>query len=117
MSSVKYFRMHILLALMGMVALFFVHTPWMVFSLIGVLGYAISCVFPVIFGKAIMTRPDKTNDISGLMITGVFGGAVVPPLMGFATEHVGSQVGSLLVITGCVCYLTYLAFNLKMVHK
>ena len=49
--------------------------------------------------------PARANEISGLMITGVFGGAVVPPLMGLLTDAVGSQAGSLAVLTLFALYL------------
>ena len=51
-----------------------------------------------------------SDEISGFMITGVCGGAVIPPLMGLATEWVGNQRGSLLVITLCLAYLVWCAF-------
>jgi MFS transporter, FHS family, L-fucose permease len=117
MSSVRYFRIHALLAILALAGLYFVSAQWAIFGLVGVIGYAISSIFPVIFGKAITTRPEKANEISGLMITGVFGGAIVTPLMGYVTEAVGSQVGSLLVISACICYLIYLAFSLKVARK
>ncbi len=44
------------------------------------------------------------------MITGVCGGAVIPPLMGLATEWVGNQNGSLAVISICLLYLLYCSF-------
>jgi len=117
MSEMKYFRIHILVALAAMAILFFVSAQWAVLGFVGIIGFAISSVFPVIYSKAITARPEKANEISGLMITGVFGGAVVPPLMGFATEAIGSQSGSLIVITACLCYLTYCAFGLKTAKR
>lgn len=113
MAPVSYFKIHILLALVAIGALFFIPGQIAILILVGVIGYACSSIFPIIYGIAITARPDKANEISGLMITGVCGGAVVPPLMGFATEQIDSQVGSLAVITLCICYLTYLAFGLK----
>lgn len=38
-------------------------------------------------------RPEKANEISGLMVTGIFGGAVIPPLMGYCTDLIGTQAG------------------------
>ena len=55
-------------------------------------------------------RPDKANEISGLMITGVFGGAVIPPFMGILTDTIGNQAGSLIVIGICVAYLVWCSF-------
>ncbi len=47
------------------------------------------------------------------MITGVCGGAIIPPLMGLLTETVGSQVGSLIVLTVCAVYLIFCAYSIK----
>ena len=47
------------------------------------------------------------------MITGVFGGAVIPPLMGFLADSLHSQSGSLLAIAGCMIYLAVCSLRLK----
>jgi len=117
MSEMKYFRIHILVAVAAMALLFFVSEQYLVLAMVGVIGFACSSIFAVIYSKAITARPEKANEISGLMITGVFGGAVIPPMMGFAAEKIGSQAGSLIVISVCLCYLTYCAFGLKTVKK
>jgi len=118
MVPVKYFKIHILIALAAIGLLFFMPGKIAILAMVGVIGFACSSIFPIIYGKAITARPDKANEISGLMITGVFGGAIVPPLMGFATEKMGNhQTGSLIVITLCICYLTFLAFGLKTAKK
>ena len=51
------------------------------------------------------------------MITGVCGGAVIPPLMGLATEWVHNQCGSLLVISLCLAYLVWCAFAADRSHR
>jgi fucose permease len=117
MVPVTYYKIHILLSVVAIGVLFLLQGEMAILSMVGLIGYAVSSIFPIIYGKAITARPDKANEISGLMITGVFGGAIVPPLMGFATEKIGSQSGSLLVITCCIAYLTYLAFGLKTTKK
>lgn len=68
-------------------------------------GYAFSSIFSVIYSQALKHRPEYANEISGLMITGVFGGAVVPPLMGISADLTGSQVGSLLILLLFAIYL------------
>lgn len=117
MVPIVYYKIHILLAVLALLVLYFVQGERTILSMVGLIGYAVSSIFPIIYGKAITTRPDKANEISGLMITGVFGGAVVPPLMGFATEKIGNQTGSILVIACCIAYLTYLAFGHKTSKK
>lgn len=116
-SEMKYFRIHIVVALAAMAVLFFIGGQWAVLAMVGLIGYACSSIFPIIYSNAITARPEKANEISGLMITGVFGGAVVPPLMGFAADSLNSQVGSLIVISACLLYLTYLAFGFTKEEK
>jgi MFS transporter, FHS family, L-fucose permease len=72
-------------------------------------------IFPIIYSNAIQRRPDKANEISGLMITGVFGGAVIPFFMGLVSDKIGSQNGSLIVILLSVVYLIYC--SLSVVEK
>ena len=55
-------------------------------------------------------RPDKANDISGLMVTGVSGGAAIPPLMGVMADSLGNQAGSVIVILLCAVYLAACSF-------
>jgi len=117
MSAMKYFRIHILVAISAMIVLFFVSSQWPLLVMVGIIGFGCSSIFAVLFSKAITARPEKANEISGLMVTGVFGGAIVPPLMGKATELIGNQTGSLIVITVCLCYLTYCAFGLTTAKK
>lgn len=110
MDDIKYLKINLFLAVFAMAFLFFVRPAWAILAGIGGIGFFCSSVFSVLFSQALKARPEKANEISGFMITGVCGGAVIPPLMGLATEWVGNQRGSLLVITLCLGYLVWCAF-------
>jgi len=110
MDDIKYLKINLLLAVAAMALLFFVQPAWAILAGIGGIGFFCSSVFSVLFSQALKARPEKANEISGFMITGVCGGAVIPPLMGLATEWVGNQRGSLLVISLCLLYLVWCAF-------
>ena len=110
MSDRRYFRIHITLALAAGVALFVMNSQIGILIVLGILGYSISSIFPIIYSMAIRHRPDKANEISGLLITGVVGGAVTPPLMGFFADQVGSQAGSVAVILFFICYLAIYSY-------
>jgi fucose permease len=112
-SSEKFFKINILIAVLALVALIFVPGKIAIFGLYGVVGFSIANIFPIIYAKAIQLRPEKANEISGLMITGVFGGAVIPFFMGVFSDAFKSQVGSVIVILISALYLTYCAFFLK----
>ena len=107
MDDIKYFRWNIIVAAAALAALFFVKGTVGMLVLIGAVGFFCSSIFSVIYSQAMKARPDKANEISGLMITGVFGGAVIPPFMGLLTDTIGNQTGSLLVIGICVAYLIW----------
>lgn len=111
MSDVTYFRVNILVALAAVCVLFFAESTAFIMVLVGCIGFFCSSIFSVIYSQAMKSRPDKANEISGLMIMGVFGGAVIPPVMGALTDAIGNQTGSIAVIAACMVYLTFCAFR------
>lgn len=116
-SSVKFFKLNIVVAVVALVALIFVGDKMAVFAIFGIIGFTIANVFPIIFGMAIQSRPDKANEISGLMITGVFGGAVIPFCMGLMSDVIGSQVGAVIVILISALYLMFSAFAINVQRR
>ena len=75
-----------------------------IYIAIALIGFGNSNVFSIVFSQALLAVPDKKNEISGLMIMGLFGGTVFPLLMGFASDAVG-QSGAVAVMTVGVIYL------------
>ncbi|MBB3188643.1 MFS transporter [Microbacter margulisiae] len=110
-ASSTYFKWNIIVAVLALLTLIFSHAEWMIFALFGIIGFTIANIFPIIYGMAIQRRPDKANEISGLMITGVFGGAVIPFFMGLLSDAVGSQTGAVIIILLSALYLLWLAFS------
>lgn len=113
MSEIKFFRLNIVGCLLFALALAFISHPVLNFICIGGIGFCCSCVFPIVYGIALKSRPDKGNEISGLMIMAVAGGTV-SFLVGAADEQAGI-VGGALVIALEIAYLTYLAFSVREV--
>ena len=75
------------------------------------MGFANGNPFSIVFARALQAVPDKKNEVSGLLIMGICGGAVFPPLMGLASDTVGSQAGAIAVLSLGILYL--LGFWLK----
>lgn len=111
LSEVKYFRLNIVACLLFALALAFISHEVLNFICIGGIGFCCSCVFPIVYGLALKRRPDKANEISGLMIMAVAGGTV-SFLVGAANEQAGIMGGAL-VIALEIAYLTYCAFFVK----
>ena len=105
--------MNVLVAIAALVVLFFVSGQYPILVSIALIGFTCSSIFSLLFSMAIQAQPRKANEISGLMVTGIFGGAVIPPLMGYCTDLIGTQVGSLVVILGCLLYLLYCSVGIK----
>lgn len=82
-----------------------------------IIAFCAAGIFSVIYSLAMKTMPHKSNEISGLMITGVSGGAIAPLLMGVATDTCGTQIGSLLVLGVCIAYLLFCSFTVKTLRN
>ena len=70
-------------------------------------------VFSVIFSQALLYLPGKKNEVSGLMIMGLFGGTVFPLAMGVASDTSMGQNGAIAVMTVGVLYLLYYTFRIR----
>lgn len=100
----KIFAIGASMILVGIIALFF-HDKSIIYAGIALFGLGNSNVFPVMFSQALRRKPASQNEVSGLMITGVFGGAIIPLIMGIATDLIKSQAGALIVLLVCVAFL------------
>ncbi|MDL2322462.1 MFS transporter [Bacteroidales bacterium OttesenSCG-928-A17] len=112
-SVVKYFRISIVISVIALALFSFVSGKFVILALVGIIGFACASLFSIIFSIALQKVPEKANEISGLMITGVAGGALIPLIMGVATDFVGNQTGAVVVILLCAIYLLVCAFSLK----
>jgi len=79
---------------------------WVLYTSIALVGYGNSNVFSLCFARALEACGDRQNEVSGLMIMGLFGGTVFPLLMGFASDAAG-QAGAVAVMAVGVSYLFF----------
>ena len=101
----------VLLMLAGMVLLFVGDTLTPLYVGIGLIGFGNSNIFSVVFSQALVYTPNEKNEVSGLMIMGLFGGTIFPLAMGYASDAIG-QAGAVAVMTIGVVYLLY--YTLKI---
>ena len=101
-----------LFMLVGMCILFVSHTLLPLYAGIALIGFGNSNVFSIIFAQALLHAPRERNEVSGLMIMGLFGGTVFPLAMGFAADSFG-QAGSVAVMTVGVIYLICYTLKIK----
>lgn len=115
-AEMRYFRVNIVACIVSLLILMGVDNDVVNLICIGAVGFFASSVFAIIYSMALQARPEKANQISGLMITAVAGGGVVTPVIGFAIGTVGI-IGGVTVTLVCVLYLTYCAFGIKIPAK
>lgn len=112
MSSKTFFGISVVLMLAAMVGLFFFNTKEMIYVCIALIGFGNSNIFPIIFSQAMLSLPNKKNEVSGLMIMGLFGGTIFPLAMGVASDAIG-QSGAVAVMTVGVVYLLIYTMRIK----
>ncbi|MDR0866161.1 MAG: MFS transporter [Candidatus Symbiothrix sp.] len=105
----KFFIISVISMALSVVGLFFAADVTTLYICMALVGFGNSNIFPMIFSKAIQSMPERENEISGLMIMGISGGAIFPLLMGVGSDWLKSQVGAVIVLAILVVYLFFLA--------
>ena len=113
----KFFALSVALMIISMIGLFVCQTKIGIYIAIACVGYGNSNIFSMIFSKALLFMPVKKNEMSGLMIMGLIGGTIFPLLMGVLSDALGSQIGSVIVISCGVAYLIFLAAKFMKEQK
>ncbi|MBR3388808.1 MAG: MFS transporter [Bacteroidales bacterium] len=113
----KFFAVSVVCMVLSMIGLFLCHSLAGLYVAIALVGFGNSNIFSMVFSKALLYLPEKNNEMSGLMIMGLIGGTVFPLLMGVLSDAMGTQVGSVIVISLGVAYLVYLAFKFLKTEK
>ena len=111
-SARSFFVVSVICMLLAMAGLFVSDAEAVIYTAIALIGFGNSNIFSIIFSQALLAVPEKKNEISGLMIMGLFGGTVFPLFMGFASDAMG-QDGAVAVMTVGVIYLLFYTLKIK----
>ena len=111
-SSRSFFMASVAFMIVAMVGLFFVDTMALIYACIALVGFGNSNIFPIIFSNALQAAPEHKNEVSALMIMGLFGGTIFPLAMGFASDMIG-QAGAVAVMLLGVMYLLFYILKIK----
>ena len=105
----KFFAVSVCLMVLSMIGLFVCRSLAGLYVAIALVGFGNSNIFSMVFSRALYYLPERSNEMSGLMVMGIIGGTVFPLLMGILSDAMGTQTGSVIVISMGVAYLVYLA--------
>lgn len=97
-----------ILSIAGIAGLFFASSQVMAFVFIFIVGLGFANIFPLIFSMTVDALPERSNEISGLMVTAIIGGAFVPILFGGVADLFGLMAG--FTVPGlCMVYILIIA--------
>ena len=100
----SFLLLSVLLMVLAAVGLIYGHDTATIYASVALMGFGNGNPFSIIFARAMQAVPEKKNEVSGLLIMGIFGGTIFPLLMGFASDAMG-QVGAVLVMAVGILYL------------
>ena len=108
MKHRTFFIISVTMMALSMIGMFLDTSKFVLYASIALVGYGNSNIFSIVYSQALLSVPDKQNEVSGLMIMGLFGGTIFPLLMGFASD-ITNQAGAVAVMAVGVVYLfTYI---------
>ena len=108
MKARTFFLLSVVMMALSMLGMFVGSSKLVLYAAIALVGYGNSNIFSIIFSQALTSLPEHKNEVSGLMVMGLFGGTVFPLLMGIMSDAIG-QTGAVAVMAAGVVYLfTYI---------
>lgn len=113
-SGRSFFLLSMYIAIPALIIMLIVSQLWLILILIFIIGLSVANVFSIIFSEALSRLPERANEISGLLIMGVAGGAILPLIMGVVSDAFG-QVAGLSVLIIPLIYLLFAANNTKKI--
>lgn len=101
----KVFIVSVLMMVAAMIGLFTMQSLAAHYVCIALVGLGNSNIFSMLFTRALLHLPNRKNEVSGLMIMGLFGGTIFPLFMGIVSDWMQSQIGAVAVMSIGVLYL------------
>ncbi len=112
LAARPFFRISMLIACVSFAILLLCNDLWSIGIMIVLVGLALSNVFSIIFSFALEHKSTQANEVSALLIMGVSGGALIPPLMGVFNDLFG-LMSALLLLLICMFYIGFIALKSK----
>lgn len=107
-SPKKFLMITSVISILGIAGLFIAGSQLLAFVLIFVIGLGFANVFPLVFSITVDALPERSNEISGLMVAAIIGGAFVPVLFGIVADLFGLMAG--FIVPGlCLLYILWIA--------
>jgi fucose permease len=103
-SSRKFLMGTSFLGILALIAILAIPSAVAAWILVFLIGMFVANIWPLVFSIAVEKYPDRTNEISGLMMSAISGGAVIPLVMGWVSD-ISSVAAGIYVLIACMLYL------------
>ena len=110
--EVKFYTVSIWTALVGLLLLVFCQNIVLVYLSIIVFGLGYANLFSIIFSLSMKHVPSRANDVSALLIVGLVGGGILPPVLGLFTDGFKTQIAAVVFL---ICIWGYMFWLMKRV--
>jgi FHS family L-fucose permease-like MFS transporter len=110
MLPARFLLLTILVSALGILFLF-IGGQILAFTGIVMIGLGFANIFPLIFSITVDRLPERTNELSGLMVTAIVGGALIPPITGKVADLSGNILMGFMVPLACIIYIAYIALR------
>jgi fucose permease len=107
-SAARFLLFSTLATLATLLSFIWSPTPGIALSIMFLAGLASSNIFPLMFSLTAGKYVTRANEISGLMIMAVSGGAFIPPLVGKIAD-ISSLTLGMYVFVACAAYLVFVS--------
>jgi fucose permease len=87
-------------------------------ALVFIIGLGVANIFPLVFSLTVQKYPERSNEISGLMMMAISGGALIPPIMGLVSDLMGvvPGMGVLLLCAAYLLAVSWIIIRKKLVN-
>lgn len=113
-SSRKFFMWTSILGIISLIAILLIHSPAIAWVLVFMIGLTVANIFPLVFSLTVEKYPTRSNEISGLIMMAISGGAVIPLIIGWISDLSSVAMGMSILIICMVYLLSVSIYNLKV---
>ncbi len=112
----KFYLWSAILGILAFLAILLVRSPAYAWIILFIIGLAVANVFPIVIAISVEKYPERSSEITGLLMMAICGGAVIPLLMGWITDISSYQYG-MLVLLACMIFLFFVALYALRVER
>lgn len=112
MNAKKFFLITSIISVISILGLFAGNLTLSIISIF-IIGLGFANIFPLMFSVLIDTMPERSNELSGLMVMAIIGGAIMPFIMGVIADQTTVLTGFLVPLFSLVFIIWTAIISLK----